>query len=1337
MVQVRTSDNRRLGPKQILATSAVQSLIRYYTSHCNTRQDFWTDKSFVPLKTCISSTPSPINHPHQHTSSVDEVLNGSQQKADPLQHDPTLSALAQLGALQLNCQRAFISLIDHQNQYVLAEATRSISLDCSKQSRSADGLYLGAQLIDLESGICPESIHVFMAEDNSRDILTPNIRANRTLYTINDLSIDNASKEKEFVVGWPHMRFYAEVPIKTSSGILIGSYCVVDNKPRRGLDSENFRKLKEIASVVTRHLELVQAHKNLERSRDMVKALGLFVEGKPSLREWWTDAFNVESGCTNVESLQSKDGDRSPPSVDDLTVASDKLENFLRVESFLKSASDYELRPKEASTRSSSPDEIKSTAATVSNRAPESRADSLGRPGTVALTPSISEIPNPTKEEKDLIQQYRPSTTKLAQQDLMSYASIKALFSRASHLIRDASDLDGILFVSASLQNVEVKYAKSSVTTNTPQTATTPSRVVSDTQSSASAQSSRNGQTKEALSPGSFTISIGRTASNHPGTDHKLSTCDILGYSIDNKGCGGGLEPAGHQLNIPQSVLRGLLSNYPHGNIFLFDEDSSPFLYEDIDPYSTSGETRKPESASKRRLRKFEREKQQMRSYQLLDICPGARAIIFFPLWDPQRDQWFAGSLAWTRDPWRILHSEDVTYLAGFGSCIMAEKSKMDALTADRSKADFISSISHELRTPLHGLLATLDIIDGISRNDEEDELIRTMTTCGEVLLDTMDHILDYARMSAFRKNQIPKSEKKQDPGALVLSNGITSFDFSNMVESVVEGVLAGHRYRSVDRRSKSSVVIQEDTMQQKNFKPTPPGINPDVMVVLNIQKQPSWLFESQIGAWKRILTNVFGNALKYTDAGFIKVSLRLEALPERTQPKGVVSVVLEIEDTGIGMSRDFLTNRLYMPFAQANPMSVGTGLGLSIVRQLVTDIDGCIDIESELGYGTTVKVSVPLKPSDIPDSNTQSIGSTAMIRDIGVWCRDVTLCLVGFDQILDIEETPFGMVSIHGKRLAAVKESITTLARNWFGMRVTTAQSIAESEGGILLGLQSQINESEKMSRREALIVLEDVFKGSKVFREEGTFHLSQPVGPYKLARIIGLCLEYQSSFSDTTATPSTRPKFNRAHSYGFSQVLVGRTQVDDVTSPAMDTPDSDRTMVARQLSPKQTGETQISSYLKVESDESGTPRRTDSADVPMPKSMALLVEDNPINLKILVNHMNRAGETHTTAVNGLEALHKYQAGHKSFKIIFMDISMPVMDGISATRKIRQFENENSLPRVRIVALTCFSSDEYQKNAFEAGVDIFLVKPVLMKNLLPLLKDLDVVAPPRASRGC
>ncbi len=77
----------------------------------------------------------------------------------------------------------------------------------------------------------------------------------------------------------------------------------------------------------------------------------------------------------------------------------------------------------------------------------------------------------------------------------------------------------------------------------------------------------------------------------------------------------------------------------------------------------------------------------------------------------------------------------------------------------------------------------------------------------------------------------------------------------------------------------------------------------------------------------------------------------------------------------------------------------------------------------------------------------------------------------------------------------------------------------------------------------------------------------------------------------------------------------------------------------------------------------------------------------------------------------------------------------MPVKDGIEATREIRQFEEENDLPRVRIVAVTCFSTDEYQRDAFTAGVDMYLVKPVSMKALKPILEmDPNIVNPPENS---
>jgi CheY-like chemotaxis protein len=69
------------------------------------------------------------------------------------------------------------------------------------------------------------------------------------------------------------------------------------------------------------------------------------------------------------------------------------------------------------------------------------------------------------------------------------------------------------------------------------------------------------------------------------------------------------------------------------------------------------------------------------------------------------------------------------------------------------------------------------------------------------------------------------------------------------------------------------------------------------------------------------------------------------------------------------------------------------------------------------------------------------------------------------------------------------------------------------------------------------------------------------------------------------------------------------------------------------------------------------------------------------------------------------------------------VDIAMPVKDGIAVMKEIRQFEQESKLPRVRIAALTWFSSEKYQKNAFMAGVDMFLIKPVSMKAPKPILE--------------
>ena len=111
------------------------------------------------------------------------------------------------------------------------------------------------------------------------NISTQHVTANQHCYVINDLTEVDCFKERPYVSGWPFVRFYAEVPLK-SAGVVIGSICVADTKPRYGIDVASLDMLAEVASAVAGHLDLVQAQSRLQRSQEMVRGLGRFVDGK-------------------------------------------------------------------------------------------------------------------------------------------------------------------------------------------------------------------------------------------------------------------------------------------------------------------------------------------------------------------------------------------------------------------------------------------------------------------------------------------------------------------------------------------------------------------------------------------------------------------------------------------------------------------------------------------------------------------------------------------------------------------------------------------------------------------------------------------------------------------------------------------------------------------------------------------------------------------------------------------------------------------------------------------------------------------------------------------------
>lgn len=122
------------------------------------------------------------------------------------------------------------------------------------------------------------------------------------------------------------------------------------------------------------------------------------------------------------------------------------------------------------------------------------------------------------------------------------------------------------------------------------------------------------------------------------------------------------------------------------------------------------------------------------------------------------------------------------------------------------------------------------------------------------------------------------------------------------------------------------------------------------------------------------------------------------------------------------------------------------------------------------------------------------------------------------------------------------------------------------------------------------------------------------------------------------------------------------------------------------------------------------------DPSDSKTSNPYVLLVDDNPINLNILVMYMRRIGCDYAMANNGQEAVDAFTGTSRAFNYVLMDISMPVMDGFSATRAISNFEHENGKEPVTVVALTGLGDMDARKEANASGVNLFWAKPVPMQ---------------------
>ncbi len=239
------------------------------------------------------------------------------------------------------------------------------------------------------------------------------------------------------------------------------------------------------------------------------------------------------------------------------------------------------------------------------------------------------------------------------------------------------------------------------------------------------------------------------------------------------------------------------------------------------------------------------------------------------------------------------------------------EDARRAAEAANEAKSVFLANMSHEIRTPLTSVLAASELLADSDLDDKQRRLTDMMHRSGGRLLRLVDEILDLSRVES---------------GLATLDR--REFDPRELIDDVVAPV--------------------RETARAKGLE-----LEADVDPAL-----PAVVYGDGVRV-AQVLTNLLDNAVKFTGAGFVRISVRSE-------PRGVRGVDLRVAvaDSGIGMSSEEV-DRVFESFRQADPSITrkygGTGLGLAIAKQLVELMDGSIGVASTPGEGTTFTVRLPL----------------------------------------------------------------------------------------------------------------------------------------------------------------------------------------------------------------------------------------------------------------------------------------------------------------------------------------------------------------------------------------